>query len=120
MALVEWNGWRLLFTGDAEKRSWRQMDKLGFVSPVHFLKVSHHGSSTGMPPDAILDKLLPKPAPAGFTRRAAVSTFPGKYDGVPNDDVLDELKTRTTLSSTLDLGPGQLFVELTFPSAGPQ
>jgi beta-lactamase superfamily II metal-dependent hydrolase len=120
VTLIEWNGWRLLFTGDAEKRSWRQMDDLGLVGPVHFLKVSHHGSSTGMPPAAILDKLLPMPAPAGFTRRAAVSTYPGKYPGVPNDDTLKELRKRTTLRSTRDLGPGQLFIELAFPSAGPQ
>jgi beta-lactamase superfamily II metal-dependent hydrolase len=119
VTLIEWNGWRLLFTGDAEKRSWRQMDKLGLVGPVHFLKVSHHGSSTGMPPDAILDKLLPMPAPPGFARRAAVSTYPGKYPGVPNDDTLKELQKRTTLQSTLDLGPGQTFIELAFPSVGP-
>ena len=42
--LLEWEGWRLLFTGDAEKRSWRTMDKHGLVGPVDFLKVSHHGS----------------------------------------------------------------------------
>jgi beta-lactamase superfamily II metal-dependent hydrolase len=119
VALIEWHGWRLLFTGDAEKRSWRQMDKLGLVGPVHFLKVSHHGSSTGMPPDAILDKLLPMPAPAGFTRRAAVSTFIGNYDGVPNDDTLRELRLRSTLSSTLDLPPNGLFVDIPFPSSGP-
>jgi beta-lactamase superfamily II metal-dependent hydrolase len=120
VTLIEWHGWRLLFTGDAEKRSWRQMDKQGLVGPVHFLKVSHHGSSTGMPPDAILDKLLPMPAPPGFTRRAAVSTFPGKYPGVPNDHTLDELRRRTTLQSTLDLPAGQSCIELAFPSAGPQ
>jgi hypothetical protein len=119
VTLIEWNGWRLLFTGDAEKRSWRQMDKMGLVGPVHFLKVSHHGSGTGMPPAAILDKLLPMPSPAGFTRRAAVSTYPGKYPGVPNDDTLKELRRRTTLQSTLDLGAGQTFIELAFPSAGP-
>ena len=48
---IEWNGWKLLFTGDAEKRSWRTMDRLKLVKPVHFLKVSHHGSHTGLPPE---------------------------------------------------------------------
>jgi beta-lactamase superfamily II metal-dependent hydrolase len=44
--LLEWNGWKLLFSGDAEKRSWKTMDAKGLVQPVHFLKVSHHGSHT--------------------------------------------------------------------------
>jgi hypothetical protein len=64
VTLLEWNGWRLLFSGDAEKRSWRQMAKVGVVAPVHFLKVSHHGSHTGMPPDDILDDVLPRQRPA--------------------------------------------------------
>jgi hypothetical protein len=55
----------LLFTGDAEQRSWRTMDKNEMIQPVDFLKVSHHGSDTGMPPVEILDKLLPMPAPSG-------------------------------------------------------
>ena len=51
--LLEWHGWRLLFTGDAEKRSWRTMASRvpQHMKPVHFLKISHHGSHTGMPPD---------------------------------------------------------------------
>jgi hypothetical protein len=118
VTLIEWNDWRLLFTGDAEKRSWRQMDKLGFVQPVHFLKVSHHGSHTGMPPTEILDKLLPMPATAAAKRRSAVSTYPGNYDSVPNDDTLKELRKRTKLVSTLD-EPTQLFKEIRFPDSGP-
>jgi len=118
VTLIEWKGWRLLFTGDAEKRSWRQMDKLGLVRPVHFLKVSHHGSHTGMPPEAILDKLLPKPATAAGKRRSAVSTYPGNYDSVPNDDTLKELRKRTRLVSTLDQ-PTELYKEIRFPESGP-
>ncbi len=121
VTLIEWKGWKLLFTGDAEKRSWRQMDKLGLVQPVHFLKVSHHGSHTGMPPGEILDKLLPMSAPAGTGRpRAAVSTFPGNYDSVPNERTLIELRKRTDLKSTLDLTQNEVFVEFKFPSTGPQ
>jgi hypothetical protein len=117
--LLEWNGWRLLFTGDAEKSSWRMMDSKGLVSPVHFLKVSHHGSETGMPPPEILDKLLPLPPPAGPRPRAAVSTYPGNYPGVPNDLTLDGLRERADVRTTLDLAPGELFLEYAFPEGGP-
>jgi len=121
--LLEWKGWRLLFTGDAEKPSWRTMDRLGLVEPVHFLKVSHHGSETGMPPPEILDRLLPAPpAGAGAAQarpRAAVSTYPGNYPGVPNDLTLAGLRARADVVSTLDLAPGELFVEIRFPDAGP-
>jgi hypothetical protein len=116
--LLEWKGWKLLFSGDAEKRSWRTMNKKGLIQPVHFLKVSHHGSHTGMPPIEILDKLLPMPPPGG-QRRAAVSTFLHTYPGVPNQDTLDELARRTDLKSTLDLAAGELFLEFSFSSAGP-
>jgi beta-lactamase superfamily II metal-dependent hydrolase len=116
--LLEWNGWKLLFTGDAEKRSWRTMDKKGVIEPVHFLKVSHHGSHTGMPPTEILEKLLPMPV-GGKKARAAVSTFLETYPGVPSETTLTELRKRTELKSTLDLAPGKLFLEFKFPSAGP-
>jgi beta-lactamase superfamily II metal-dependent hydrolase len=119
VTLLEWNGWRLLFCGDAEKRSWQQMARIGVVEPVHFLKVSHHGSHTGMPPDDILDAVLPVPA-AGATRsRAAVSTYPNTYPGVPDKDTLDALRERVELHSTRDLLAGQLSVDLTFDEAGP-
>jgi beta-lactamase superfamily II metal-dependent hydrolase len=117
--LLEWNGWKLLFTGDAEKRSWRTMDRLGLVGPVHFLKVSHHGSHTGMPPDEILEKLLPVPAAGATKPRAAVSTYPKTYKGVPDEKTTIALKVRADLTSTRDLPPGTLFIEYTFSSAGP-
>ena len=117
--LLEWNGWKLLFSGDAEKRSWKTMDRLGIVKRVDFLKVSHHGSHTGMPPDDILEKLLPMPVPGATKPRAAVSTYPKTYKGVPDETTLVELKKRVDLTSTRDLPQGTLFVEYTFPSAGP-
>jgi len=95
------------------------MAKVGVIGPVHFLKVSHHGSHTGMPPDDILDAVLPHPA-AGATRsRAAVSTYPNTYPGVPDGDTLVALRERVDLHSTRDLQPGHLFVQLTFDEAGP-
>jgi beta-lactamase superfamily II metal-dependent hydrolase len=117
--LLEWNGWKLLFTGDAEKRSWRTMDSLGFVEPVHFLKVSHHGSHTGMPPDEILEKLLPMPTAGATKPRAAVSTYPKTYKGVPDDTTTEQLSQRAVLTSTRDLPAGALFIEYTFSSTGP-
>jgi beta-lactamase superfamily II metal-dependent hydrolase len=117
--LLEWKGWRLLFTGDAEKSSWRRMAAGGLVEPVHFLKISHHGSETGMPPPTVLDALLPVPAPGVPRARAAVSTFAGSYPGVPNDLTLAALRERADVLSTADLAAGELFRELRFADTGP-
>jgi hypothetical protein len=117
--LVEWRGWRLLFTGDAEQRSWRTMDKRGMVGPVHFLKVSHHGSDTGLPPVEILDKLLPMSTPPAKRGRGAVSTYPNTYPGVPDKRTLDKLGERIDVRSTRDLAPGKRFLEFRFPDTGP-
>lgn len=75
--LLEWRRWRLLFTGDAEHRSWKEMNKRGVLKPVHFLKVSHHGSWNGTPSGEILDKILPPTPPDRRKRHAAVSTCEG-------------------------------------------
>ena len=117
--LLEWSGWKLLFTGDAEQRSWRTMDRHDLIRPIDFLKVSHHGSDTGMPPVEILDKLLPMPAPSAAPRRAALSTFPQTYPGVPDEGTVNRLRERLELQSTQDLAPGQLFLEFRFPSKDP-
>jgi len=111
---LEWRGWRLLFTGDAEIRSWRTMYKQHklnpFLKPVHFLKVSHHGSCNGMPPAEMLDTILPEPPPDNRHRRAVVSTYPGIYDKqgkVPDDETLNQLRQRCELFSTQDLADGE-------------
>ncbi len=88
---LKWRGWKLLFPGDAEVRSWKQMNKTGALSPVHFLKVSHHGSHNGTPDAELLDEILPLPVPGGRERRVAVSTFPDTYSGIPHNPTLDEL-----------------------------
>jgi beta-lactamase superfamily II metal-dependent hydrolase len=121
--LLEWRGWKLLFPADAEVKSWRMMDQQGQLEPVHFLKVSHHGSHTGMPPAELLDKILPGEsvtAPDGRPRYAVVSTAPQTYSCVPDDGTLDELRQRCTLFSTKEdvEDGGFLYVELAFEGWG--
>jgi hypothetical protein len=89
---LEWRGWKLLFPGDAELRSWKEMNKEGVLSPIHFLKVGHHGSRNGTPDKDLLAKILPVPAPDDRERRAAVSIFHGTYNGIPHEETFDELR----------------------------
>lgn len=91
---LEWRGLRLLFTGDAEERSWLTMDGKGALKPVHFLKVSHHGSYNGTPEPELLDKILPIDADDDKPRHALVSTSEGTYHNVPDDDTLNLLRSR--------------------------
>lgn len=111
---LEWHGWRLLFAGDAEIRSWQTIYQKRLLRPVHFLKVSHHGSFNGLPPAPILDAILPLPAPDGRPRHALVSTFPGTYNNIPDDAVLNELAARCTLHSTQEV-PDGAFLDILFP-----
>ncbi len=110
---LEWRGWRLLFPGDAEVRSWQEMDKRGRLKPVHLFKVSHHGSRTGLPPAEILGKVLPIEPADGRPRSAVVSTFVGTYPGVPDPDVLGEIEERCSIKDTRTLPDGGFF-DVTF------
>lgn len=103
---MEWRGYRLLFCGDAEQRSWKTILKNApeKLKPTHLLKVSHHGSSNGMPVAGVLEKLFPDPAPDKKERFAAISTCLGAYNGVPHDDTMNELAKYCTIKSTKDLG----------------
>jgi hypothetical protein len=104
---LEWRQWRLLFTGDAEVRSWQEMNKNGVLKPVHFLKVAHHGSLTGTPPSDILESILPDPHQSSSKWKAAVSTYPGKpYPTVPDPPTLEEIKQHWTLMDTEGLPDG--------------
>jgi beta-lactamase superfamily II metal-dependent hydrolase len=91
---LEWRGWKLLFSGDAEQKSWQMMMDQGVLQPVHFLKVGHHGSWNGTPPLDLLERILPAQRPDNRPRRAAVSTCLGVYEGVPDTDTLTELGHR--------------------------
>jgi beta-lactamase superfamily II metal-dependent hydrolase len=111
--LMEWRGWKLLFAGDAEIRSWQEMHKNGMLSPVHFLKVSHHGSHNGTPDGDLFDAVLPKVASDNRKRRAVVSTWTDTYGGIPHPPTDNRIKKRVEFKSTLD-EPETLFYELEF------
>lgn len=113
---LSWRGWKLLFSGDAEHKSWKLMNKNNKIKPVDFFKVSHHGSANGLPEDEILDKFLPRDPSDNKKRYALVSTYDGPnnngegpYNGVPAVKLLTEqLARRCSLEWTnrADLADG--------------
>jgi len=110
---IEWRGWRLLFPGDAELRSWRTMGELGLLRPVHFVKVSHHGSHSGTL-EELFDDVLPLLPHDDRERHALVSTSEGSWTSVPDDPTLDFYRQRCTLHDTRDVPRGSA-VEIVFP-----
>jgi beta-lactamase superfamily II metal-dependent hydrolase len=104
---IEWRGWRLLFAGDAEGRSWKTMHKEKVIKPVHFLKVSHHGSHNGTPSGDILEALLPADAPDAAYRTALISTCSDVYSGVPHGPTTGELAARCDILDTRELGESE-------------
>ena len=110
---VEWRNWRLLFCGDAEIESWETMLDRSELRPVHFVKISHHGSINGTL-DAALGVLLPEMAPDDRVRRAIVSTHTPDWDSVPDPTTLQKYLHRCTLQNTQDVGTGEA-VEVRFP-----
>ena len=100
---LEWRGWRLLFPGDAEERSWMTMQREGVLKPVHFLKVGHHGSHNATPCAEILEEVFPQDRPDGRLRSAVVSygmrtkddgTLAGVYPGVPDPATIAIIEQR--------------------------
>ena len=117
---IEWRGWKLLFSGDAELRGWATMAKNNALSPVHFLKVSHHGSHNGTPPDDILDLILPPVATGDRGRVALASSYPGTYGGIPHEPTDNRLSARAILAKTLrePIEPEALAVDIEFSDTG--
>jgi beta-lactamase superfamily II metal-dependent hydrolase len=113
--LLEWRGWRLLFAGDAETRSWKTMAREQVLAPVHFLKVSHHGSHNGTPDGAPFDAVLPDQPSDDRRRSAAISTWVDTYGGIPHEPTNGRLRARCTLHSTLDDRAAPHY-EIEFPS----
>jgi glyoxylase-like metal-dependent hydrolase (beta-lactamase superfamily II) len=111
---LEWRGWRLLFAGDAELGSWKKMHEQNLIKPVHFVKVSHHGSHNGTY-DELFDQLMPTNSPDGRDRHALVSTHDGDWDSVPDTDgTLSLYSSRCTLHDTRTLAHGAS-LEIRFP-----
>ena len=111
---MEWRGWRLLFAGDAELGSWKKMHDQELIKPVHFVKVSHHGSHNGTF-DKLFDDLMPVDSPDGRDRHALVSTHNGDWDSVPDDEVtLPLYSSRCILHDTRDIKRGDS-LEIRFP-----
>ena len=104
---LEWRKWKLLFSGDAEVRSWKEMDKRGLLQPVHFLKISHHGSHNGTPAVDLVEKIMPNKPPDRRKRKALVSTCEETYGGVPHGDTIKLLKKRCEVRSTEPLENGE-------------
>ena len=99
---LEWRGWKLLFPGDAELKSWKTMQAQGVLSPVHFLKVSHHGSHNGTPNEKLLDLVMKPSAAEKKKRKALISTWNDTYGGIPHAPTNAKLSARCTLKSMLD------------------
>ncbi len=129
--LLEWHGRRLLFPGDAEWNGaasgavkkgrangswnvmWQERRKL-LEKPLDFLKVGHHGSENATPwtgkktkdkphpINAILDAILPLPAPGKRpSARAVVSTLrTTKWPTIPNAPLLAEIARRVANTRT--------------------
>jgi beta-lactamase superfamily II metal-dependent hydrolase len=91
---LAWRGWRLLFAGDAEQKSWALMAAAGALGPVHFLKVGHHGSHNATPREAILQTILPLRRPDARRREALISTCAGSYNEVPHAPTMARLEQR--------------------------
>jgi beta-lactamase superfamily II metal-dependent hydrolase len=102
---LRWRGRRLLFVGDAEQASWRQMAaQPDLLQPLDFLKIGHHGSRNATPPDSVLDLCLPR------DRReqaiALVSTCADVYESVPDDHTLARIASRVkVIHSTAESTP---------------
>jgi hypothetical protein len=117
--LIEWNGKRLMFVGDAEwdgaykdgtkgNCSWNVMWNLRdqkLDGALAFLKIGHHGSVNATPwgqtpaarrgePLAILNAILPVASKANA--KAVVSTHRGNYETIPRTDLLAEIGKRVS------------------------
>jgi beta-lactamase superfamily II metal-dependent hydrolase len=111
---MEWRGWKFLFTGDAEEKSWHFMKENDVLEPVHFLKVSHHGSSNGTPTGDVFDAILPENSPDGRERVAVISTWRNTYNGIPHPPTNARIESRCRLVTNLDQ-EDDLYFDLEFP-----
>ena len=130
--LLEWRNRRLLFAADAEwgggyheghaNHAWdvilkkdgeNKPENRHLSTPVHFLKVGHHGSINGTPWDseaaddgqqALLDQLLGAPSDspeAGVVVSTRAGSY-GKQKKVPYPELMRQLGLRSTLTSVYE------------------
>ncbi|MFH1340471.1 MAG: metallohydrolase [Pseudomonadota bacterium] len=116
--LIEWEGKRLLFVGDAEwdgaykegkgNCAWNviwNLRKKQLDGPLAFYKIGHHGSVNATPwgptaaakkgePLAILNAILPEASKLGA--KAIVSTRRGNYKTIPRSELLAEIGKRVS------------------------
>ncbi len=111
---LSWRGWRLLFPGDAEHLSWNIMAKHNKIKAVNLLKVSHHGSANGTPGPDVLSKLWSDDV---VPHLAIVSTFPGTYAGVPDNETLGRVGHQSVLHDVRQAPDGG-WLELAFVEGG--
>ena len=107
---LEWRGYRLLFPGDAEDQSWSVMNEKGVLKPVHFLKISHHGSHTGTPESTILNQILPENREDDDKPRKALlsSTKEQVYQNVPDPETVKLIQSRCDELKRVDeIEPGK-------------
>jgi glyoxylase-like metal-dependent hydrolase (beta-lactamase superfamily II) len=111
--VLRWRGWKLLFAGDAELKSWRTMQANNVLEPVHFLKVAHHGSHNGTPDGEIFDAIVPEKPRDKRKRHAAISTWNDTYSGIPHPPTDARLTARAALHTTLQ-APTKLYYDVEF------
>ena len=90
------------------------MDKRNMLEKVHFLKISHHGSSNGMPSPKFLNKMIPQDREL----QALLSTYPDVYKGVPDNTMIQMLKDRgvKVRSVNKESKPGE-YIDINFPAS---
>ena len=113
---LRWRGWTLLFTGDAELRSWSLMKQR--LRPVHFLKVGHHGSHNATPGEYVLDRMLPRRNGGKRARVAVVSTCTRVYGGVPDPFVIRRLGARFDKLLLTSVQPPGTHIDVMFDESG--
>ncbi len=97
LIMLEYNGAKFLFTGDAEKKVENEaVDKYGNLLKADVYKAGHHGSNTSSSA-AFLEKVLPE-----YT---VISCGKDNSYGHPNSNVIDRLKnTGSHIMTTMELG----------------
>jgi beta-lactamase superfamily II metal-dependent hydrolase len=110
---LEWKGWKLLFTGDAQTASWGHMNRTGGLRPIHFLKTGHHGSHNATPYGKWFNRILPKQSSDGKRRVAAISAYKEAY-GHPHKQVKDRLDKRCDAVVLTEQSPSIKYVDFDF------